>query len=167
MKPGRPPKPRQPTPRTQRPQLKVRVPSQLRDEVRRYRRAHPNVTQDRLVSSAIANYLHKLPPEEALYHRLNNMADLQDSFVNRLETFGAAWLEFLYLWFALWPDMTPAQTAKARKAATDKLTKYLTSLQRSIETPPPGSLNILDPAQLAAFAQRNRPTPSKVSALTP
>lgn len=157
MKPGRPPKRKQSGPRAQRPKLTVRVPSQLRDEVRRYRRTHPNVTQDRLVSSAVAAYLHKLSPDEALYHRLNNMADLQNSFVNRLEMFGAAWLEFLYLWFALWPDMTPAQTAKARKAATDKLTKYLTSLQRFIETAPPGSLNILDPAQLAAFAAHNRP----------
>lgn len=158
MKAGRPPQPKPQAPRTQRPQLKVRIPSHLRNEIRNHLKAHrrPGLTQDRLVASALAAFLHKAAPDEVLYSRLARMSLQQEEIAARVEMLGLVLTEYLSSWFRLWPELSPDEKPRRRGAASEMLTKYLSSLHRAVTAETPESLDLLDPEAIAHFLRANR-----------
>ncbi|HUX22938.1 MAG TPA: hypothetical protein VMW69_17000 [Spirochaetia bacterium] len=139
-------------PTLQRAKLTVRLSPSIVDQMRDY--VHTNRaqgwTQDQFVESAIHAYLRESPPDEVLYRRLDRMQINQEKINNRLQMMGQLFLEYMFYWFRLWPDIPSERKLQSRRTATENLVKWLLSLKRSVVAHDSGS-PVLSEESLVAY----------------
>ena len=142
---------------TTRPQLNVRVPAWVLEQVHAYLRSHKKLgwTQDQLVLNAILTFMAESSPDEILFRRLERLQAHQERTAERVEMIGHLFTEFLFYWFRRWPEATSETMTKRRAMAVEITAKYLSSLKKSIETSSAHRLDILDLKSIAKFLERN------------